>query len=75
MNPNIGPLTKSPSCVGEDGSTMVCLWDSQSAFTQEMAAPEHTALLLKCYTKLKDFTTLEVYVYQWGMDRMDHQEL
>jgi hypothetical protein len=27
---------------------------------QEMAAPEHTALLLKCYTKLKDFTTLEV---------------
>ena len=26
---------------------------------QDMAEPEHTALLLKCYTKLKDFTTLE----------------
>lgn len=26
---------------------------------EEMAEAEHTALLLKCYTKLKDFTTLE----------------
>ena len=40
---------------------------------QEMAAPEHTALLLKCYTKLKDFTTLEVVCRNTGDGWGDQQ--
>ena len=37
-----------------------------------MAQPEHTALLLKCYTKLKDFTTLEDQ--PWPASRLRMQE-
>lgn len=39
---------------------------------KEMAAPEHTALLLKCYTKLKDFTTLEEFLKTTPPQQYDH---
>ena len=34
-------------------------WRVVTIDPEEMAEAEHTALLLKCYTKLKDFATLE----------------
>ncbi|CAE7630619.1 Vps11 [Symbiodinium sp. CCMP2592] len=37
-----------------------------------MAEPEHTALLLKCYTKLKDFTTLEEFLKTTPPSQYDH---
>ncbi|CAL1158497.1 unnamed protein product [Cladocopium goreaui] len=45
---------------------------SKESSKQEMAAPEHTALLLKCYTKLKDFTTLEEFLKTTPPQQYDH---
>ncbi|CAE7683870.1 VPS11, partial [Symbiodinium pilosum] len=39
---------------------------------KDMAEPEHTALLLKCYTKLKDFTTLEEFLKTTPPSQYDH---
>ncbi|CAK9112809.1 unnamed protein product, partial [Durusdinium trenchii] len=39
---------------------------------KEMAEAEHTALLLKCYTKLKDFSTLEEFLETTPPSQYDH---
>eukprot|EP00434_Breviolum_minutum_P040395 symbB.v1.2.035894.t1/scaffold4943.1/size33375/1 len=39
---------------------------------REMAEAEHTALLLKCYTKLKDFATLEEFLKTTPPSQYDH---
>lgn len=38
---------------------------------KKMAQPEHTALLLKCYTKLKDFSTLEEFLETTPLTQYD----
>eukprot|EP00440_Ansanella_granifera_P064033 gb/GFBE01069423.1/.p1 GENE.gb/GFBE01069423.1/~~gb/GFBE01069423.1/.p1 ORF type:complete len:731 (+),score=200.95 gb/GFBE01069423.1/:1-2193(+) len=38
---------------------------------KDLAEPEHTALLLKCYTKLKDFSTLEEFLETTPVSQYD----